>query len=564
MQLTRPVKLRVRRTTMNRLRITFSAILALAFFCVGFAGQASAQKVNEREVRDTVRSLNSKLDDFSYDLNNEVRRNSSIDGSRINNLLEDLHNDVSNFDDKFTHQRDSRDDVQNILNSAKYVNDFVLRTQFETSTVRDWSDVRKLVDRLGNAYGLRSNWSNGGYSNGSGNGSGSGRGNGSGGADIGNGRSGGYGSGTGGGYGTGRGSGVYSEGLTGTYELDTTRSENVNDIVDRSVSNGSDDNKSDLREKLDPPQTLAIDVRGQQVAIASTLVSKVDFTADGQDRTETLSDGSTLRLRSTLRGQELNVSSVGGSDDYTVTFLSIDNGRSLKVTRRVTTGYLKQTVFAESIYNKTDPVARFDIYGNGGGNTGSNGSGNGNSPILNTGGRGDFIVPSGTLLTGILENNVSTKYSQNNDRFTMTVSAPTQFRGAIVEGYLSGINRSGKVSGRSQLTFNFERIKMPNGQSYDFAGFLQSVTDLNGKVIKVDTEGTAKGTDQSKETVKRGAIGAGLGGLIGAIAGGGKGAAIGILLGGGAGAGSVYAQGKDDLELLRGSSITVQSSSPVR
>ncbi len=93
---------------------------------------------------------------------------------------------------------------------------------------------------------------------------------------------------------------------------------------------------------------------------------------------------------------------------------------------------------------------------------------------------------------------------------------------------------------------------------------VQSVTDENGKTVKVDTEGTAKGDSQTKETVKRGGIGAGVGAIIGAIAGGGKGAAIGAILGGGAGAGSVVLQGKDDLQLKAGSSVTVQASAPNR
>jgi hypothetical protein len=146
----------------------------------------------------------------------------------------------------------------------------------------------------------------------------------------------------------------------------------------------------------------------------------------------------------------------------------------------------------------------------------------------------------------------------------MVVQAPNEYRGAVIEGYLSGINRSGKVSGRSQITFNFERIRLANGQTYDFAGFLQSVTDENGKTVKVDSEGTARGKDQTRETVTRGGIGAGLGAIIGAIAGGGKGAAIGAIIGGGAGAGSVVLQDKDDLKLRKGSSITVQASSPIR
>jgi hypothetical protein len=50
--------------------------------------------------------------------------------------------------------------------------------------------------------------------------------------------------------------------------------------------------------------------------------------------------------------------------------------------------------------------------------------------------------------------------------------------------------------------------------------------------------------------------------LIGAIAGGGKGAAIGAAVGAGAGAGSVYVQGRDDLELARGTELTIVASAP--
>ena len=56
----------------------------------------------------------------------------------------------------------------------------------------------------------------------------------------------------------------------------------------------------------------------------------------------------------------------------------------------------------------------------------------------------------------------------------------------------------------------------------------------------------------------------GIGAIIGAIAGGGSGAALGAIIGGGAGAGSVAVEGNGDMRLGKGSTITVQSSSPIR
>ena len=361
---------------------------------------------------------------------------------------------------------------------------------------------------------------------------------------------------------------------------------NARDIANRAVINNSrnrNEVKRDLETKLESPEQIAVDVRGNQVTLDTSKDSQITFAADGREQTQTLSDGRTLRVRATLVNDLLTISSIGGDTDYTVTFETIDGGRNMRVTRRVTTDYLRQTVFAESVYKKTDSVARLsnDVNYNDNDDYSSSSSNNnrrnypnddrnyptnnrGNYPSTNSGRRGQFIVPDGAIITGTLDNDVDTKISQNNDRFRMTVQSPNQYRGAVIEGYLSGIDRSGKVSGRSEVTFNFQSIRLVNGQSYDFAGTLQSIRDINGDDVKIDDEGAAKGDNQTTETVKRSGIGAGIGAIIGAIAGGGKGAAIGAVIGGGAGAGSVILQGKDDLKLEAGSTLTVQSSSPIR
>lgn len=375
-----------------------------------------------------------------------------------------------------------------------------------------------------------------------------------------------------------------SSGLTGSYQIDTRRSENVSDIVESATKNSSvnSDQKEDLEDKLDAPESVTIDIRGDQVTLSSTVTRPVTFTADGRMQTT-----ANTRIRATLRNNSLKIVSLGGDTDYTITFASIDNGKGLEVTRMVTTNYLSQTVFADSYYNKTssyadnknrtsdDTGSNDDGYSssdssdddysssdpNDKGNSNKNPKNNRNSPRTTTR-SGDFYVANGTVLTGTLGNRITTKASQNNDRFTMTVESPSEYRGAVIKGYLSGIQRTGKVTGKSKITFNFETIRLRNGQSYDFAGVLQKIVDTQGKSIKINDEGEVKGKSRTKETAKRGGIGAGLGAIIGGIIGGGKGAIIGATIGGSAGAGSVAIEGKDDLELEQGSQITVQSTSP--
>src|SRR5204863_6670335 len=131
-----------------------------------------------------------------------------------------------------------------------------------------------------------------------------------------------------------------------------------------------------------------------------------------------------------------------------------------------------------------------------------------------------------------------------------------------IEGYVTSVDRGGRVSGRSQMTLDFDTIRLRDGSSSRFAGILENVRTPNGDVVRIDNEGTVRDTDQTNKTVTRTAIGTAVGAIIGAIAGGGKGAAIGAIVGAGAGAGSVYVQGTDDLNLLSGTEITIRATGP--
>ncbi|PYS72431.1 MAG: hypothetical protein DMF69_07665 [Acidobacteria bacterium] len=144
----------------------------------------------------------------------------------------------------------------------------------------------------------------------------------------------------------------------------------------------------------------------------------------------------------------------------------------------------------------------------------------------------------------------------------MTVRSPGQYQGARIEGYVAGVNRSGRVTGRSEITLDFDRIRLRDGRTYRFAGILEQVRTPNGDVVRVDNEGAVRDSDQTNKTVTRTAIGSAVGAIIGAIAGGGKGAAIGAVIGAGAGAGSVYVQGRDDLVLTTGTEVTVRATGP--
>ena len=109
---------------------------------------------------------------------------------------------------------------------------------------------------------------------------------------------------------------------------------------------------------------------------------------------------------------------------------------------------------------------------------------------------------------------------------------------------------------------NFDSIRLRDGRTYRFAGILEGVRSATGETVRIDNEGAVREDSQTTRTAQRAAIGTAVGAIIGAIAGGGKGAAIGAILGAGGGAGSVYVQGRDDLNLEPGTELTIRATGP--
>jgi hypothetical protein len=175
-------------------------------------------------------------------------------------------------------------------------------------------------------------------------------------------------------------------------------------------------------------------------------------------------------------------------------------------------------------------------------------------------GRGAGVVPSNVVLTVELRNRLSTDVSQRGDRFEAQVVEPQEFAGAVVAGRLSEVQRAGKSRGRALLQLDFDQIQMPGGGGFqEFSA--QVVEVLPGGetgAADVDPEGGVRGKSTTKEDVAKVGAAAGVGAIIGAIAGGGKGAAIGAVIGGGAGTAGVMTQRGNDIRLEPGQQLRIR------
>jgi hypothetical protein len=153
--------------------------------------------------------------------------------------------------------------------------------------------------------------------------------------------------------------------LAGTYRLNTARSDNASAIVYGATNSLPEEDQllilGGLMSRLESPGVLVIEQRGQAVTISPSNAPGVTFDADGRERSVRVANGLMVRVRSTLTGGRLVVSSKGDrGTDYDVTFESRDGGRGLDVTRRIHADHYTQPFVVRSFYDRTPDAAGVD------------------------------------------------------------------------------------------------------------------------------------------------------------------------------------------------------------
>jgi len=501
---------------MIAIKKSFVMLLAVVVLSAGASltqAQRETYRGNSRALRQLILRIETRTDAFRNSLNAQTRTN-TVRGETLDTLAQDLNTAVVQLRQRLDRRTATAGDAQEVLNRAALIDRAMTgRSVRNAAVARSWSNLRADLNQLATIYNL--SW-----------------------PSIAVGEP----------YPNNR-----ANRLTGTYRLDPSQSDDPAQAADRATQSLPSGNRARLRDqlaaRLASPDQIAIDLQGRDVTLASSRAPQISFTADGIERVETTNSGRTIRARATLSGQQLTVNSTGDRDsEFNVTFDPIDYGRRLRVTRRVVVPGLSNSVIVQSTYDKTDEVARFDI------NTGPQ--------TYPTNPSTDFLIGNGEMVVAVMDSDLSSATAREGDRFTAMVRQPSQYEGAIVEGHVSNVQRSGRVTGRSQMSLNFDSIRLRDGKSYRFAGLLESVRNSQGDTVRVDNEGSVRDDNQTTKTVQRTAIGTAVGAIIGAIAGGGKGAAIGAIVGAGGGAGSVYVQGRDDLDLARGTELTIRASSP--
>jgi len=169
-------------------------------------------------------------------------------------------------------------------------------------------------------------------------------------------------------------------------------------------------------------------------------------------------------------------------------------------------------------------------------------------------------LPTGSVVTVSLDQQVGTKASKVGDSFSATVVDPIVAAngqtvvpaGAKVYGKVTGLQDSNNAGQKAAIRLDFEKINV-NGVERPFEAKITA------------TQLQTQGQDSRDETLKKAGIGAAAGAVLGAVLGGGD---VSKILGGaaiGAAAGTVVSLGTGEVDavLPAGSKMTLQTTQQV-
>lgn len=482
-----------------------------------------AYTVNDSQLRSLLARIENKTDVYKRHMDRNIGQPVSIPNSAgsISSYISEFENATDRLRERFDARQSTSADTSDVLTRAYYIDQYMARYRVNRMATSQWNSLKIDLNTLASYSRVSWNWNQvpSPYPTYPGN-------------DFPSNRS-----------------------LTGTYRLNVSRSDNVTNVINTSLGIYEDNQRENVRRsltrRLASPQMIAFDVNGRSVDMATSNSQRVSFDADGTARTETNPRGNTVRTTASMRNSGLEISYEGDrTNDFFVTFSP--SGNQLNVMRRIYLENSNEMVTVNSVYDRISRNADWSMI-----NAGPVWSGGSVGGTTN-----NFYVPNNTRMTTTLTSSINTRTTQVGDRFQLEVTSPSQYRGAVIEGRVTKIERSGMVSGRANISLDFDTIRV-NNATYRFNGIVDSVNPLNGDNISIDNEGTVRDSrSQTRQTVTRAGIGAVIGAIIGAVAGGGEGAAIGAGVGAGAGVGSVLITGRDNMELEAGSRVNLTATAP--
>ena len=288
-----------------------------------------AYTVSESQMRTLVSRIGLKTGIYKTQMRAALRTDNTVDLSdeEVFNYISSFETASNRLKQRFDSRQSTSSEANDVLMAATQIDQFMNRNRLTPSAQAQWRNLRGDLNSLASNYRVSWNWNQTLPTTGT------------------------------------IGLRNFDRRITGTYRLNTSLSEDTDAAVSqatRSVDSADrEDSRVRLERRLRSPEMIAIEMSGQTVNLASTILPRVTFLADGVARSETNANGRTITTTATVDEDGLIVNYQGErASDFYLTFLPMADGK-LKVTRRIYTETSGEAVTVSSVYDKVDNVARW-------------------------------------------------------------------------------------------------------------------------------------------------------------------------------------------------------------
>jgi hypothetical protein len=151
----------------TQLRIGVAVVIWSFLLIVGVSMSSAVQaqlrpyRISDRQISDLLRRLDQDSGRFRNGLDSSLDR-SRRDGTRaednINAFVRDFDSSVGHLRNQFNGRRSVAADVEDVLQKAATIDDFMERSRATSGAGNDWSAVRSDLDELATAYGVTWQW----------------------------------------------------------------------------------------------------------------------------------------------------------------------------------------------------------------------------------------------------------------------------------------------------------------------------------------------------------------------------------------------------------------------
>ncbi|HKP68723.1 MAG TPA: hypothetical protein VJV05_05540 [Pyrinomonadaceae bacterium] len=464
------------------------------------------------QVRTLLSRLELKTNNYKSQMDTALKTDTTANrpGAAISDYIGRLETAQRQLLQRFERSESTSADTTEVLTRATYIDQFMTTNRLSPQTQAQWRNLKADLNTLATYYNVSWNWnqklpSDTGTSD------------------------------------TGLDMRNFDPRLTGTYRLNTSLSEDTKAAIDKALgatpAGARENYRRRLEQRLTSPGVIAIEKKGTSISLASSIQSQVTFQADGVARSETNERGRTVTTTATADQDGLIINYQGErSSDFYLTFLPVAD-RRMKMTRRVYLDNSSNTITVSSVYDKIDRMPRWDVA--------TNTVSNNTAPVSSTV-NDSFVVPTGSKLSAELRSAITDASAQ---QFTMEVTTIGRYKGAVIGGRIVPEDAASKVSGRSRVLLVFETIRLPHGQTYRFAGNIDSVEAVFGDAVTVTNQPAKTGTQPKKP-----------GGILGAVIGAISGVPPDPATNSTSTAGSVLSQNRDKIEIDSGSTVEITAT----